>query len=127
MDSIRPDDDELRGRDPVAGKPGKTSRRPGGRKKAESSGSNRKPPARESATPAPGGSGKGLVWLLLALLVVVTMAGAWFGWQMQQRLTVMASQLDRPTTGLARASLPLPGLRVSCPKPEKALLRQGRR
>ncbi len=94
MDSIRPDDDELRGRDPVAGKPGKTSRRPGGRKKAESSGSNRKPPARESATPAPGGSGKGLVWLLLALLVVVTMAGAWFGWQMQQRLTVMASQLD---------------------------------
>lgn len=94
MDSIRPDDDELRGREPVAGKPGKTSRKPGGRKKLEPSGDIRKPPAPERPTQAPGGSAKGPVWPLLALLIVVTMAGAWFGWQMQQRLTVMASQLE---------------------------------
>ncbi len=94
MDSIRPDDDELRATEPVAGRPARAVGRSVRRKKPVASGGDQKPPEHRQATKTSGGSERGLVWVLLALFVLVTVAGAWFGWQMQQRLTVMASQLE---------------------------------
>ncbi len=94
MDSIRPDDDELRADAPI----GSSDRKRSAPKKAAAapaarsggSGGGRKPPAGNGN----GGNGKGglaAVWLLLIAVAVATVAG-WYSWD--QRIQALESQLE---------------------------------
>lgn len=94
MDSIRPDDDELRADAPI----GSSDRKRSALKKAAAapaarsggSGGGRKPPAGNGN----GGNGKGglaAVWLLLIAVAVATVAG-WYSWD--QRIQALESQLE---------------------------------
>ena len=96
MDSIRPDEDELRADAPIAGSNRKTGQ---GRKKdsqASGSGGGKAPPApagREKGDVG-GSSSGGLVWSLLVILVLVVAGGGWFGWQLFQQVETLESQLE---------------------------------
>ncbi|MCK7544849.1 hypothetical protein MLC59_11810 [Marinobacter bryozoorum] len=94
MDSIRPDEDELRAREPIAGKGGKPKpTRPADDSK-RSAGGRGGAPGGTGRGKAPSGPGRGMVWLLVVLLVIAVAGGSWFGWQMQQRLVAMEDQLE---------------------------------
>lgn len=93
MDSIRPDDDELRADAPIAGDSRKTGQGKAGARRPAGSGGR-------GAPPPPAGSGKsgkgsaGPVWVLLLLLILVGAGAGWFGWQMQQQVQAMEEQLE---------------------------------
>ncbi|MFW5825516.1 MAG: hypothetical protein ACOCVV_11210, partial [Marinobacter sp.] len=93
MDSIRPDEDELRARAPTAGedrKAGQGGRTRGRRAADEGSG---KPPVARPGEQDPG-RGRGLLWLVLILLLVALAGAGWFGWQMQQKVLAMEEVLE---------------------------------
>src|SRR5690554_2206277 len=91
MDSIRPDDDELRTREPVAGKSNKPKRKPVVPENRDSAGGKGNSPGSGQQKAS---RGSGPVGLLIVLLLIVTAGGAWFGWQMQQKLEAVESQLE---------------------------------
>ena len=92
MDSIRPDEDELRADAPIGGAPRKQTGQGTGRERpAAGDGGQQKPP-KPSASTFGGGTGA-LKWVVLLLLVLVTAAG-WFGWQMHRQIQNMEAQLE---------------------------------
>lgn len=92
MDSIRPDDDELRADAPIAGDVRKTGSGKAGARQPAGSGGKGAPPAAASGKSGKGSAGP--VRLLLLLLVLVVVGAGWFGWQMQQQVQAMEGQLE---------------------------------
>jgi chromosome segregation ATPase len=87
MESIRPDDDELRAEPPIGGA---EPRKPDGQK--SKSASNRQKPPKPEKTSGGGGPGGGL---LMWLVLVVVAAGAGAGWYVQnERIEALEGQLE---------------------------------
>jgi chromosome segregation ATPase len=96
MDSIRPDEDELRADAPIGGKVRKTGKSKAAERPASGAGGGRTPPPPSAGGSGgrPGGSSGGLVWSLLIVLVVVIAGAGWFGWQMHQQVQTMETQVE---------------------------------
>ena len=93
MDSIRPDEDELRAREPITGKGGKATVPPGEGKRPKGGRNGGTPPPPRKVEGS-GGSGRGVTWFLVLLLLVGAGVAGWFGWHMQQKLSAMENQLE---------------------------------
>lgn len=125
MESIRPDEDELRagrgnasgtGKSPGKGsQPERASRAPAsGSRPAAAAGNGHPDQGRAPSGGGAGGgagsgagSGRGLSRFLLLLLILVTAAGAWGGWQLQQQVDRLEGQLEEADYWVRQSKLAL--------------------
>lgn len=109
MDSMRPDDDELRADAPIAGEVRKSAKKKPGADEPRSSGggAGSGPPMKKGNDKGAGGASGGLVWTLLVLLVVVIAGGGWFGLQLYQQVGSMKEQLEEADYGARQSKLAL--------------------